>query len=109
GTASPVGFPPHTRLEIDAHAEERLELLPGRGAGVFQDASAPPDHDALLRVALDADVGTQPQDAVRVVGVRVGVRDVLDLFHGHADGVRQLVAGDRKQLLAYELGGDEGL
>ena len=44
----------HVRLEVHARPEQRLELEAGRGARRLEHRAALADHDALLRVALDA-------------------------------------------------------
>ena len=65
GAALPVAVDLHLGLEVHAGAEQRLELLAGRGARLAEHRAALADHDALLRVALDAARLTSQREHVR--------------------------------------------
>src|SRR6266511_2137222 len=104
GAALPVPFDPHLGLEVDPGTEEGLELVAGGGAGLFEHPPAAPDDHSLLRLALDVHEGVQSEQ-VRIA--RRAAR-LVDLAR-HGDGVGQLVARVRQELLAQDLGGEDGL
>jgi hypothetical protein len=80
---------------VHAAADQRLDLLPRRGADRAHHAAALADQDRFLRLRLGPDPRVDEQQAV------FPLVDVVDL---DLDRVRELLAGALEHLLADELG-----
>ena len=88
GVALPVLGDLDPQVEVDRRAQQRLDLLAGGGADVAQPGPLVADHDALLGVALDVQVGVDVEQRL-VVGPVLTQPHLLD---HDGDRVRQLVA-----------------
>ena len=103
---------PHRGLEVHPGAEQRLELLAGRGPGVRGSPSALADHDPLLRVALDADRRPAAAGRRRPVVRRRGRGRRRRRSSSSAVTAIECGSSSRaiaQQLLAQQLGGEERL
>src|SRR6476469_11054677 len=92
-------------VEVDGRAEEGLDLLAGGRADGAQAGALVADHDPLLGVALDVEVGHDHQQRL-VVGASLAQPHLLD---HDGDRVRQLVAHALKRGLTDEAGGERPL
>src|SRR5882724_6594783 len=61
---TPFGLHADVEIEIDLRVEELFEVLAGRDADALDQIATLPDHDRLLRLALDHDGAIQREDAV---------------------------------------------
>src|SRR5260221_13268083 len=86
--------------EVDAVAEQALELEPGAAADALDLAAFVAEHDRLLPAALDSD-GLADLDAA--------VLELLPRFGLDGRGIGQLVMELEKDLLARRLGGEQAL
>jgi hypothetical protein len=99
GVGLPVLGDLDVQVEIDRRTEQGLDLAAGVGADVAQPGPLVADHDALLAVALEEDVGVDVEQ-------RLVVRPALAQHHlvdGDGDRVRQLVPNAFQRGLADQL------
>ena len=101
GCAGPVLLHPHEELEVDAGAEELLEVAARRLADRLQTRTALADDDRLLRVASDVDGGGDHDQVL--------LRLLLEHVDADGDRVRHLFARRQHHLLADDLGDDGAL
>ena len=107
---APAGLDNDMQLQIDARAQQRLDLLARAGADLLQLRSALADQNGLLPVALAVDGGGNARQR-ELAGVpflprRRRLRLFIALDH-HRRGVGNLFAGLDQDALADQLGHHE--
>ena len=91
----------HVQVQVDAAAQQLLDVGAGLGSDLLEARTLAADDDGLLGVALDVDVHVNVEHGRAVVALAAGALD--DLLDLDGQGVRQLVAHAFEGGLADEL------
>src|ERR1035437_4507800 len=111
---APARLDDDVQLQINACADERLNMPPGAGADLLELGAALADQDRLLAVALAInrrrDAGErQPGRSLALLARRSWRLGLLESLDDHGRGVGDLFAGLDQNALADQLGDHEAL